>query len=234
MNLKSALKSLVRQTPLIGSLARKCIRIIRPPAVTEAFPGSERYWEQRYIKGGNSGAGSYDHLAVFKSEVINSFVSEHQVRSVIEFGCGDGNQLKYAEYERYLGFDVSSHSIESCKTLFNADPTKTFKLASDYSEDRAELVLSLDVIYHLIEDDVFEQYMSNLFKSSTRFVAVYASNTDENPEPRDPHVLHRNFDKWIKTNACEWVLAKHIPNRYPVDGETLPGSFADFYIYKKR
>src|SRR5437899_4317923 len=55
----------------------------------------------------NSGLGSYDKLAEFKAEVLNGFVKENTIKSVIEYGCGDGNQLKFAEYPSYLGFDVS-------------------------------------------------------------------------------------------------------------------------------
>ena len=39
--------------------------------------------------------------------------------------------------------------------------------------DRAELALSLDVIYHLVEDTVYESYMGQLFDSATKYVIVY-------------------------------------------------------------
>ncbi len=68
------------------------------------FPGSNKYWTQRYAEGGNSGAGSYGKFARFKAEVINKFVSEREIKSVIEFGCGDGNQLKLANYSRFSPF----------------------------------------------------------------------------------------------------------------------------------
>ena len=51
------------------------------------------YWENRYKNNGNSGAGSYGRLAEFKADVINNFIAENKITSVIEFGCGDGNQL---------------------------------------------------------------------------------------------------------------------------------------------
>ena len=58
------------------------------------FTASDDYWEERYSKGKNSGAGSYNELARFKAEVLNGFVQKQNIRSVIEFGCGDGNQLQ--------------------------------------------------------------------------------------------------------------------------------------------
>lgn len=46
------------------------------------------------MQGGTSGAGSYGVLAEFKAEVINSLLLEHSILTAIEFGCGDGSQLK--------------------------------------------------------------------------------------------------------------------------------------------
>ena len=54
--------------------------------------------EKRYSAGGNSGAGSYSQLAEFKAQVLNRFVATHDVKHIIEFGSGDGNQLALAEY----------------------------------------------------------------------------------------------------------------------------------------
>ena len=73
-----------------------------------AWYGSAEYWERRYRERENSGSGSgsYGRLAEFKAEVINSFISENGIRSVLEFGSGDGNQLSLFKIEDYTGFDV--------------------------------------------------------------------------------------------------------------------------------
>ena len=75
------------------------------------FEGSQEYWERRYAGGGTSGAGSAGRLAAFKAQFLNDFVRAHDVTSVVEFGCGDGNQLALAAYPRYLGLDVSPASL---------------------------------------------------------------------------------------------------------------------------
>jgi hypothetical protein len=41
---------------------------------------------------------------------------------------------------------------------------------------RFDLELSLDVIYHLVEDEVFDAYMRSLFAHAGRFVVIYSSN----------------------------------------------------------
>lgn len=95
--------------------------------VTRAtFQGSTDYWERRYVTGGTSGAGSYGAMADVKAAFLNRFVAEHKVQSVIEFGCGDGNQLALANYPSYIGLDVSRTALDRCLTRFAADPTKSF------------------------------------------------------------------------------------------------------------
>src|SRR5688572_13218080 len=92
------------------------------------FPGSSPYWNKRYEGGGTSGAGSYGRLASFKADFLNNFVQEHDVGSVIEFGCGDGAQLGLAAYPKYIGLDVSPTAIKLCVSRFAGDSTKSFFL----------------------------------------------------------------------------------------------------------
>lgn len=198
------------------------------------FSGSEAYWQKRYRLGGSSGAGSYCELAELKAGILNQFVQEEQIKTVIEFGCGDGNQLRLANYPSYIGFDVSSDAIALCKAAFSNDATKQFKLVSEYSNEKSELTLSLDVIYHLVEDDVYARYMNRLFDSSTKYVIIYSSNRDVQEKHPVPHVKHRRFSDWIEGNKPAWRLIRNIPNEYPSDhAREGEGSSADFYMYEK-
>ena len=100
---------------------------------TQSIPYTARYWEQRYKQGGNSGTGSFGKLAEFKAEIVNSFINKYGIVSVIEYGCGDGNQLKLANYPKYIGFEVSPTAISLCQKIFQNDGTKSFKLMSKYN-----------------------------------------------------------------------------------------------------
>lgn len=195
---------------------------------------SRDYWLDRYRRGGNSGAGSYNHLASFKAEVVNDLVARNGVGSVIEFGCGDGNQLQLAAYPQYLGVDISQRIIDACRQRFRGDDSKRFVVLGDYQGETAELSLSLDVVFHLVEDEVFNQYMCRLFDAATRFVIVYSSNTDHNPANLPAHVRHRKFSTWVSVKRPEWTLKQIVPNRYPYDGDPAMTSFADFFIYEAR
>ncbi len=206
------------------------------PSLGETFTSSADYWERRYAAGYTSGAGSYGKFAEFKAGMLNDFVAEKEVRSVIEFGCGDGRQLGLARYPDYTGLDVSEAAVRACREMFAGDPAKRFHLydperfPGEAGEFRAELSLSLDVIYHLVEDGVFETHMKHLFGSAERFVIIYSSDHDEWPKR---HVRHRRFSAHAAAHFPGWALAGRVPNPYPAETEGKEGACSDFYIYER-
>lgn len=198
-----------------------------------SFPGSLTYWRWRYAAGRDSGAGSYGRFAEFKAEVLNATIEELGIDSAIEFGCGDGNQLQLLQVPDYLGFDVSPLAIERCRAGFRDAPGRRFAMLETYAGERADCALSLDVIYHLVEDAVYEDYMRRLFGAARRCVVIYSSDVDQF-DGGAPHVRHRRFSDWVARHAHEWALLRHLPNRYPYRDDADEGSFADFFIYVRR
>lgn len=227
------IKSLISHIPIVGPAARRVY--LRVTGKKNKFDSSENYWKQRYVSGGNSGAGSYGLYASFKADALNEFVRAHSIRSVIEHGCGDGNQLASSQYPEYLGLDISPIALTLCRQKFQDDPTKSFLESDAYSGQQADLAMSLDVIYHLVEDEIFEAYMRRLFDSSTRYVAIYSSNSEKLNRPGMPsHVRHRQFTDWIERHAPGWTMMQHIPNCLPYDPQSNRGSFAEFYFFSHR
>lgn len=218
----------LERVPVIGRAWRRVRRWLRPKP---PFRGSEAYWRARYEDGRDSGRGSRGELAAFKAEFLNGFVAEHQIASVIELGCGDGQQLELARYPSYIGLDVSSEAVRLCRDRFRGDPTKEFGLVTEYDGEGADLALSLDVVYHLVEDSVFETYMESLFDLGRRFAIVYSSNTDRNAPSGPAHVRHRRFTEWVDSHRPDFRLTRHAPNPHPCRaGE---GSFADFFVFSR-
>jgi len=221
---------------LMHRIRRKMASAFRHGSGWESAPfqSSAVYWEERYGNGSNSGSGSYGRLAFFKANIINQFVRDHEVSSVIEFGCGDGSQLKLADYPDYTGIDVSPSATALCRRLFAGDPRKSF-LNLDNPESEAacaELALSLDVIYHLVEDDTYEAYMRRLVRAATRFICIYSSNVEL--PGHVPHIRHRCFTTWLTTNAPEWKLSAYICNEYPYEiNNPTETSWADFYFFER-
>lgn len=224
-------KSTVRNLPIIGKISF----IIWPSGKVKnlSFISSSQYWEDRYRLGGNSGAGSYNRLAKFKAEFINDFVEKNETSKIIEFGCGDGSQLTLARYPSYVGVDVSETVLEIVRAKFSCIDNYRFIYTNDVdNEPSADLTLSLDVIYHLVEDEAFNQYMRDLFRKSDRYVIIYSSN--EEKDWVSPHVRHRRFVEWVEKNAKDFRLKQHVPNRYPFDPNDIENtSFADFFVFER-
>lgn len=197
---------------------------------------SAKYWEERYKNDGNSGSGSYNNLAEFKAKIMNLFLMEHsEIKTCCEWGCGDGNQLLYINYPQYIGTDVSETALNRCRLKFSHDKTKSFYSQNDMFDyilsNKCDLSVSLDVIFHLVEDEVFEKYMDNLFKSTKKYVCIYSSNVDTS---HNFHEHHRVFTDYIEKNFSDFRLIKKIDNEYPYDiNNPDKTSFSDFYFYEK-
>ncbi len=228
-------KKIIKRLPIVRPIARSVFLM----AKRAAFRGSLDFWERNYARGGTSGAGSYGKFAEFKAEILNMFVREHTIHSVIEFGCGDGNQLSLAEYPGYVGLDVARSAIKLCKERFQADTSKSFFLydpecfIDNRSIFRADLALSLEVIFHIVEDRIFALYMRHLFLAAEKYVIIYSSDSDMNDLIQEPDVRHRCFSKWVEAHMPDWRLVQKIPNRYPLSDQREPGSYSEFFIYER-
>lgn len=195
---------------------------------------SVEYWQKRYASGGNSGAGSYGALADFKANSLNRFIADNGILSVIEFGSGDGNQLKQLRVPRYVGFDVSSKAIEDTKTLFANDSTKTFYV---YDPDKymptdifmAQIAISMDVILHLTEERRYERYLANLSKSTLKYIGIFNSATEQQLPKMASHNRFRDHRQWLTLNAPEFheVRVDLLPEEleYPIN--------TGFYYYER-
>ena len=196
------------------------------------FRSSSHYWEQRYRVREGSGVGSYGKYADYKADVLNRFFAEHDIRRVADFGCGDGNQLRLLECAEYIGLDVSSAAVEQCRALYRHDGTKTFLVNSGpeaIAKVRAfgpELTMSLDVIYHLVEDETYERYLADLFEVSSRYVVIYSTNVDKRYD--FPHQVDRRFTGYIATHIRGWRPLEVLTN--PHKGSDTQ---SDFYIYER-
>jgi hypothetical protein len=185
------------------------------------FPGSALYWERHYSRDGDSGTGSYGISAEYKASVLNQFVNENNIQSVIEFGCGDGNQAMQFHFPDYTGLDVSAAAIRKCIDLSRQDPAKRFFISDEKNTKlKAELSISLDVIYHLVEDEIYEHYMQQLFSAAKIYVIIYAWDVEAD---KNYHVRHRNFSQWIEDHEPDFLLKDRISQE----------PYADFFIYQR-
>lgn len=193
------------------------------------------YWEKRYASKGNSGDGSYGELANFKATIINSIIQEYKIKSIVDYGVGDGNQYSKLQIDniKYYGIDTSETAIKLCKNMFS-EKSDSFMMVKDFINLNAscDLSMSCDVLYHLIDEDIYYNYLKNLFQFSNKYILIYARNQTKK---HADHVYFREFNEYfIKQYNC--TLIKKILNKYPQEILGLNNSTtspSDFYLYTK-
>jgi 2-polyprenyl-3-methyl-5-hydroxy-6-metoxy-1,4-benzoquinol methylase len=169
----------------------------------------KKYWQDLYVRGGNSGEGSYGENAKYKAGVINALVAENRLTSVLEFGCGDGNQLSHYVLPRYVGLDVSERAVELCSERFSADATKTFMTISPGEPldlGAHDLVMSLEVLMHVIDEDEFVWTLDQIFGHSARFVAILTPFTPLFKYSRGSHERYRNLFPYLVPYIGEFSI----------------------------
>lgn len=168
-------------------------------------------WEKRYMSGGNSGNGSYGKYAKHKADVINGYIKKYNIKTISDFGCGDGNQISLLKgFETYCGFDISGFIVNKCKDKFSGLPMMFFNDINQMPE--AELTMSLDVIYHIINEEEFENHLSFLFNKSKKYVLIYSSNHDDNNHGAREYIFHRIFTDLVEKNYKEFRLVEVVEN----------------------
>jgi SAM-dependent methyltransferase len=193
------------------------------------FRTSVSHWQRHYERGGDSGPGSYGDSASYKADLINRVIRKYGIRSIIELGCGDGNQLAYLEVDEYVGLDISKSAIQRCLARHGGNTRRSFIwYDQDHFHDPLHVVsadcsMSLDVIFHLVEDDVFSRYVRNLFNCGRRFVIIYALDMEQE-KPVHVSVLLRKYSDYIATAIPEFRIALHV---------TAKHTFGDFYLYER-
>jgi hypothetical protein len=196
------------------------------------FRGSRHYWETRYRIGGHSGEGSRGRNAAYKAEVLNAFFRQHKVRSAIEFGCGDGVQLRMLEIPHYTGVDVSETILAHCREQFAGDASKQFLSVDAYAGETADAALSLDVIFHLVEDPVYDDYLARLFAAGERFVIVYSTSTDMR-NTGVPHVRHRDVEADIARRFPTFQRMQEAEAALPPSVSVDRGLPVRFFLYAR-
>ncbi len=174
----------------------------------------KEYWNNRYASGGNSGYGSYDGQLKKKLKWLSGL----DIKSITEFGCGDfhfGKKLlKLYPGVSYVGMDVSDYITEKNR---EENPQYSFMSTED-GIPQADLLLCVDVLFHVIDENEAENILKRLSMSWTKYLAITAYERDE--KLNSGHVRIRRFDPSIfGTPIIRKVVEK--------DGDLY------FYLFKK-
>jgi hypothetical protein len=90
------------------------------------------------------------------------------------------------------------------------------------------------VIYHLVEDEIFDSHMRTLFEAAERFVIIYSSNSEDPRRSYKSHVRHRRFTDWVRDNVSGWRLQERIANPHRGTGFWWgrPESEPAFFVFE--
>lgn len=128
--------------------------------------------------------------------------------------------------------DVSSRAIEICKNHYHDDGSKQFAEIDPLQElsldKKYDCALSIDVLYHLVEQDVYEMHLRNVFASAEKYVIIYAWDTEEQGDMNiSVHLKPRKFTHYISEKFKNWDLIGKVKQIYD-------DSSSDFFFYEKK
>lgn len=186
---------------------------------------SGEFWEARYKSGGNSGDGSYGVNGRFKIDVLNNYFHRVEPLGVLDFGVGDFTYSSVIAGKRFpfFGIDVSAMKVAQLKGQFGQYANIHFATSLDAFKDQLfDYVISLDVIFHLLEDLTYNGYINQITQTSVENIVVYSSNFKD--DKWELHVRHRRFVPDILSRG--YKLIEYIPN-------PTHTTYSDFYFFKR-
>lgn len=157
-----------------------------------AFDSERMYWNARYANGGNSGAGSYGDAMLRKVEWLSELEG---VETITEIGCGDfsfGSHLMAKKPDAlYAGFDISETIVARNQKMYGQHSINFEPLLGSVIAPGSDLLLCVDVLFHIADDSEYEAMIRSLDKLWTKYLALSAYEYDG---IRQGHVHIRKFD----------------------------------------
>jgi len=137
-----------------------------------------------------SGSGSWGKAADDYCKFAIDFIKKHDVKSVVDLGCGDfaiGKRIVEATGVDYTGIDVVPELIEHHRAT-SSSPRVTFRCANIVSDPLppAELYLVRQVLQHLSNDEV-GQVLSNLGNCGKALISEHVPIHPEAINRDKPH-----------------------------------------------
>lgn len=186
---------------------------------------SREYWEERYKAEGNSGDGSYGSNGQFKIDVLNTYFDKIQPLGVLDFGVGDFTYFSVftGRNFKFFGLDISPTKVVQLKHTFGENAEFSFATTIyDFDDALYDHAISLDVIFHLVEDSTYTNYINHITRLPIESIVIYSSNFNDNKW--ELHVRHRRFVPDILSRGFE--LIEYIPN-------PTHSTDSDFYFFKR-
>jgi len=158
-----------------------------------------------------SGPGSWEVNTKESIELINQVISEYNVKSILDLGCGDWNWFKNVNLENvwYEGWDADTQMIEGNRHKYGSNKINFF--VSDIvlkKYPKVDLIICRDVLFH-IDVDLTLKVLNKIKASATLLISTSFRDVDNNTGPAS----YTNFDDWgfynINLNIEPFNLKKY-------------------------
>lgn len=131
--------------------------------------GEEVFFANYEPGGSGSGVGSEVGYTKPLREYLNRFLKEHEIRSVVDYACGDQQWAKFVDWGDldYLGLDIVPGLIDRLRAEF---PNRRFQLVSGEIPE-ADLILCKDLFIHLPLEDI-QELLAKFTAKGKHFISV--------------------------------------------------------------
>jgi hypothetical protein len=189
-------------------------------------------WKNRYQEGGNSGLGSQGNLLAHKVDFINEFIDSHDISEVLDYGFGDLEVAKRLKVYKYIGLDViDPEKTSNSRQDWYAGNIELINIKfNEYKGKSSDLVLCLDVLYHILEDEqeYLKESIDNMVDKTNKCLIIYAQDSHD-PRFETEYISHLYNSKWI-----QYLQEKHsnLSLIYKQE-EPKSGCSAQFFVFEK-
>jgi SAM-dependent methyltransferase len=161
----------------------------KPPAKKELVQTFNKiYGEGEWAKDasgkGTSGTGSTLEVTGEYRAYIEQFIKAHNVKSVVDAGCGDWEFSSAVDWNhaRYLGVDISTEVIKRVSRKYKK-PGVAF-MVGDVTDSlpSADLLLCKDVLQHLPNRLIAKFIKNNLKKGKYKWAIITNDRGEDNPD----------------------------------------------------
>lgn len=196
------------------------------------------FWNKRHIhvnewaSGGDRGLSAnlnkifYYHRLGLLLGLLNDHVDHDELR-ILDAGCGKGwltDKLTEVGH-KVIGVDSSQAAIDICKE--NRKGAFEVDLLSKFSSPLLfDVVLSMDVLFHVIDDDEWEVSLENIASLvSSNGVLIIAEDAREKTYALGDYIIHRSMQDYLSVlSPLGYKLVEKCPYRFSGN----PNSFLVF------
>lgn len=149
-----------------------------------------------------SGEGSLTEYTKKYRVFLESFLAKHEIRSVLDFGCGDWQFSKFIHWGdvKYHGVDVVKSVIERNKEKYETGSVKFSLINEDTELETADLLIIKDVFQHWNNEKIL-----NFLPQLKKFKYVLITNCGDLPKAINVEIENGGFHP-LDLSAPPFVL----------------------------